>query len=281
MNNIMIFGSGQAGRMIANWISADLEILGFIDNNHKLWGQYISNLKIYSVKESLEMIPDMIVITVLNQEASKEIEVQLKSLNYEGTIFNINDFKKYIDLRLSSLRLIASEIDEKKLEGCVAELGVYKGKFAVEINKLFPDRKLYLFDTFEGFFETDVAVEKEYKYSKAQIGDFSDTSIELVKDKLVNKEQAVFVKGYFPESIKEDLPSFCFVSLDTDLYKPTYQGLKIFYSKLVKGGIILIHDYNSAQFPGVKKAVKVFCDEEDVFVVPLSDMHGSAVLIKI
>lgn len=280
MNNIMIFGSGQAGNMIAKWISAYLQILGFIDNNPKLWGKYIDNLKIYSVKESLEMIPDMIVITVLNQEASKEIELQLKSLNYEGTIFNINDFKKYIDLRLSSLRLIASEVNEKKLEGCVAELGVYKGKFASEINKLFPDKKLYLFDTFEGFFETDIEIEREYKYSKAKIGDFSDTSIELVRDRLMNKEQAVFIKGYFPESIKEDLPSFCFVSLDTDLYKPTYQGLKIFYEKLVKGGIIIIHDYNSTQFPGVKKAVREFCDEEEVFVVPLSDMHGSAVIIK-
>ena len=110
--------------------------------------------------------------------------------------------------------------------------------------------------------------------------DFSDTSIDIVKNKLPHKEQVVFVKGYFPESIKEDLPRFCFVSLDTDLYKPTYEGLKVFYPKLVKGGAIIIHDYNSTQFPGVKKAVKEFCMENDVFVVPLSDMHGSAVLIN-
>ena len=280
MKSIMIFGAGQAGSMILNWVSGDLEILGFIDNNPNLCGKYRDNIKIYSAKEAIEMTPSIIVITVLNKEAAKEIEIQLKRLDYQGIVFNINDFKKYIDLRLASLRLIASEINEKNLEGCVAELGVYRGKFAVEINKLFPNKKLYLFDTFQGFFSQDIDIEKNHGYSRAKKGDFSDTSIELVKNKLPYKEQVVFVKGYFPESIKEDLPRFCFVSLDTDLYKPTYEGLKVFYPKLVKGGAIIIHDYNSTQFPGVKKAVKEFCVENNVFVVPLSDMHGSAVLIN-
>ena len=276
----MIFGAGQAGSMISNWINGGLELLGFIDNNPDLCGKYKDNKKIYSAKESIKMMPDIIVITVLNKEASEEIQLQLKLLDYKGIIFNINDFKSYIDIRLASLRLIASEINEQKLEGEVAELGVYKGKFASEINRLFPNKKLYLFDTFEGFNSEDVNIENSHGYSKAKVGDFSDTNMELVKNQLPYKEQAIFIKGYFPESVKEELPSFCFVSLDTDLYKPTYEGLKVFYPKLVKGGMIIIHDYNSTQFPGVKDAVKEFCIENNAFLVPLCDMHGSAVLIK-
>ncbi len=280
MEKIMIFGAGQAGEMISTWISGEMDLLGFIDNNPDLWGKYKDKKRIYSVKESVKMMPDIIVITVLNKEASEEIELQLKSLDYKGMIFNINKFKRYIDTRLSSLRLIASEINDRKLEGDVAELGVYKGKFASEINRCFPNKKLYLFDTFEGFNDEDIKIEKSHGNSKAKVGDFSDTNIELVKDNLPHKEQAVFIKGYFPESIKEDLPSFCFVSLDTDLYKPTYEGLKVFYPKLVKGGAIIIHDYNSSQFPGVKDAVKKFCKENNVFLMPLCDMHGSAVIVK-
>lgn len=280
MNKIMIFGSGQAGNMISNWISGDFELLGFIDNNPNLCGKYKDNKRIYSAKESVKIMPDIIVIAVLNKEAAEEIQLQLKLLDYKGIVFNINDFKQYIDIRLASLRLIASEINEQKLEGEVAELGVYKGKFASEINKLFPNKKLYLFDTFEGFYDEDLEVERSHGYSRAKEGDFSDTNVELVKNKLLYKEQAEFIKGHFPESIKEDLPSFCFVSLDTDLYKPTYEGLKIFYPKLVKGGMIIVHDYNSSQFPGVKKAVKEYCNENNIFIVPLCDMHGSAVLIK-
>lgn len=37
------------------------------------------------------------------------------------------------------------------IEGSVAEAGVYQGNFSAVINKCFPTRKLYLFDTFEGF----------------------------------------------------------------------------------------------------------------------------------
>lgn len=280
MKNIMIFGAGQAGSMISNWINGELELLGFIDNNPELYGKYKDNKKIYSAKESVKMMPDIIVITVLNKEAAEEIQLQLKLLDYKGMVFNINDFKSYIDIRLASLRLIASEINEQQLEGEVAELGVYKGKFASEINRLFPNKKIYLFDTFEGFNSKDVNIENSHGYSKAKVGDFSDTNMELVKEQLPYKEQAIFIKGYFPESVKEELASFCFVSLDTDLYKPTYEGLKVFYPKLVKGGIIIIHDYNSTQFPGVKEAVKEFCIQNNAFLVPLCDMHGSAVLIK-
>ena len=48
----------------------------------------------------------------------------------------------------------------------------------------------------------------------------------------------------------------------------------------MKGGVIIVHDYNSTQFPGVKRAVKRFCKENDVYLLPICDMHGSAVIIK-
>ncbi len=57
--------------------------------------------------------------------------------------------KNYFDyVRLSALELISFRIKNKQLVGNVAELGVYKGKFARYINQYFSDRTLYLFDTF-------------------------------------------------------------------------------------------------------------------------------------
>ena len=48
----------------------------------------------------------------------------------------------------------------------MAELGVYRGEFAKEINKVFPDRTLYLFDTFEGFAEQDCDTEVKKGYAE-------------------------------------------------------------------------------------------------------------------
>jgi O-methyltransferase len=51
----------------------------------------------------------------------------------------------YFDyIRLATLELVSYEIRKKELKGSVAELGVYKGKFAKYINQYFPERKLYL-----------------------------------------------------------------------------------------------------------------------------------------
>ena len=39
------------------------------------------------------------------------------------------------------------------------------------------------------------------------------------------------------------MEKFAFVSLDTDLYKPTLAGLEFFWPRMSKGGFIFIHDF--------------------------------------
>jgi len=161
----------------------------------------------------------------------------------------------------------------------VAELGVYKGKFARYINQYFPERRLYLFDTFEGFDNRDIAKEKSDNFSKGD-QDFSDTSVAAVLQLMPFPGQCQPVKGFFPESAKGIEDSFVFVSLDADLYEPIYSGLQFFYPKLVQGGYIFIHDYNNDQYKGAKKAVQQFCKEQQIGYVPLPDAGGSAIISK-
>lgn len=47
-----------------------------------------------------------------------------------------------------------------------------------------------------------------------------------------------------------------------------------------KDGIIMVHDYNNYNCPGVKKAVDEFTEKNNISVVLLSDSCGTAVLIK-
>jgi O-methyltransferase len=188
--------------------------------------------------------------------------------------------KNYFDyIRLSSLELISFEINNKKLEGNVAELGVYKGKFARYINQYFPSRKLYLFDTFEGFNASDVNSEKKNKYSGGD-QDFSDTSLESVLKKMPFPGQCEPHKGFFPESAKGLEDKFVFVSLDADLYDPLYAGLSFFYPRLVRGGYIFIHDFNNDSYKGARMAVENYCREQQINYMPLPDSGGSAVIMK-
>jgi len=188
--------------------------------------------------------------------------------------------KNYFDyIRLSSLELVSNEINAKGLTGNVAELGVYKGKFARYINSYFPDRLLYLFDTFEGFDNRDITKEKDEKFSSGD-QDFSDTSVTGVLKLMPFPAKCQAVKGFFPESAKGIDDKFVFVSLDADLYEPIYSGLQFFYPKLVSGGYIFIHDFNNDLYKGSRKAVVQFCAEQKIGFVPLPDSGGSAIIVK-
>jgi O-methyltransferase len=200
------------------------------------------------------------------------------SLDFLSRKRNID--KNYFDyIRLATLELVAYEIKQKNLAGEVAELGVYKGKFARYINGHFPDRKLYLFDTFEGFDERDVSVEKKENFSSGA-QNFSDTSVESVLKQMPFPEKCIPKKGFFPKTAEGIGDQFVFVSLDADLYEPIYAGLHFFYPRLTSGGYIFVHDFNNDAYKGARKAVEQFCSEQHIGFVPIADSGGSAILCK-
>lgn len=196
------------------------------------------------------------------------------------------DYEGWIDtIRVQQLELVAYEILEKDLSGSVAELGVYKGGFAKRINEVFPKKKLYLFDTFEGFDPVDIQIDKDSGYQrlpdwKLDIR-FKDTSEGVVLSNMPHPEMCEIKKGYFPDTAMgmED-ESYCFVSIDTDLYKPIYEGLCYFYPRLVRGGYIFVHDYNEDGYPGAKDAILKYCSENGIPYVPIPDASGSVIIAK-
>lgn len=184
-------------------------------------------------------------------------------------------------VRLSTIELLAREIDDRNVEGAIGELGVYQGHLTKMLHALFPGRHFYLFDTFEGFRQEDIQMEQEKGYSGAESGHFSDTNVELVLEKLGRPDNVHIIKGYFPASTRQtEDRKYAFVSIDADLYQPTYEGLKYFYRLLSPGGYILVHDFNFEKYMGVKEAVRTFCAEAGIGYVPVSDYFGSVLIAK-
>ncbi|WP_218029211.1 TylF/MycF/NovP-related O-methyltransferase [Segetibacter aerophilus] len=180
-----------------------------------------------------------------------------------------------------TLNLLANEIHDKNLDGNVAEVGVFKGEFARLLNQSFPEKILYLFDTFEGFSELDFQTANEPTKYKETAHNFKDTSIDTVLAGMKNKSNCIIKKGYFPETaLGLENETFCLVSLDADLYKPIYDGLNFFYPRLTKHGYILVHDYNNKEYPGAKKAVQEFAAENKLSPIPIADGWGSVIFSK-
>jgi O-methyltransferase len=78
-----------------------------------------------------------------------------------------------------------------------------------------------------------------------------------------------FYKGFFPQTAGRPRDAvFSFVHLDVDLYQSTLEGLKFFYPRPSRGGILLSHDYKSSA--GVDKAFQDFSQTNRSRVVGLS-----------
>lgn len=177
-------------------------------------------------------------------------------------------------VRLKSLELVCERL--RDVDGCAAELGVYKGGFARCINYLMPQRKLYLFDSFQGFDERELESEGcSEGFAQAHM----NTSAAAVYERMPHKESVELRPGLFPESLKGLEERFAFVSLDVDLEQSTYCGLSYFVPRMNRGGYIFLHDYNS-HLSGVKRALLRYEQDsgQQLCLMPLCDFCGTIVI---
>jgi hypothetical protein len=161
------------------------------------------------------------------------------------------------------------------LPGAYAEAGVYDGGSARILCEAKGADHLHLFDTFAGMPETDTKADPHFG-----AGQFADTSRQKVEDYLAGFPNIHIHQGFFPASAA-DVPAdrqFKFVHLDLDLYRSTLDGLRFFYPRLVRKGIIISHDYGNITAPGVKKAFDEFLATTDEPMFQLWDTQ--CVLVK-
>lgn len=252
--------------------------------------------------------PEEIVDIMLNHPSIRNILPMSYDLT-EYTLFNdpttVRNEKLHLVCfpgdyaRVRELELLAWEIKNRNLKGAMAEVGVMGGGFSKLLKHLFPEKDLYLYDTFSGFDDRDTADEyKNGAINQTWANVFKSVTYENTKKYIGNEETCHYRVGYFPETVEDEERSlkFSLVSLDADLYNPTLEGLEFFYPRLEEGGYILIHEYNArildgyaiengvrelSDFSGIKKAVKEFEKRHGyICKVPITDHNGTIVITK-
>jgi Macrocin-O-methyltransferase (TylF) len=157
------------------------------------------------------------------------------------------------------------------VEGDVIECGIGRGNsffklccLAYSENK---GRKVYGFDSFEGFPETS---EEDIGPSNLQKGKWNVSTVEIIYDLLTEvgkversfvQNNVILVKGFFDESFhRYDGKEVALLHLDVVLYKSYKLALEYFWPKMAKGGVVLFDEYKnvSREFPGAVKAIDEF-----------------------
>lgn len=321
MNKYVFFGAGSAWHDLKSLLAPERFPVALLDNSNELHGSLVDGIPVYSPSVIGEMDIDGVVVggqhagqmcaqlvelgfprekiviyglascdgalEEIKQEHAKTchflgidlLPVGIGSVNIlelHSPEYKSNDWCRY-----TTLRLAAEEVRRRNLSGSMAELGVYQGNTASFLNHIFPGKKLYLFDTFEGFFAEDVKLDSGNGFSVSHEGQFSDTSVDIVLAKMKNPEVVSVCKGYFPGTVAGIEDEFSIVSLDVDLFSPTKAGLEYFYPRLQSGGYLFIHDYNNRRFAGVKAAVDEYMREYGYIpFLPIPDNCGSIVVCK-
>ncbi len=226
--------------------------------------------------------------TVLGREYAEIVKKRyhvVRGVEADGDLFLGEETGEYYSndyVRIKSFELAVKEIRKRKIAGAVAEVGVFRGEFAQYINRAFPDSTCYLFDTFEGFDANEALDElKRGNCTNAFVEAYKQTNIGMVLDKMKHLDKIVIKQGFFPESLDGLEDVFIFVSLDVDFENSIYEGLKYFYPRVLEGGFIFVHDYNS-DLAGVEKAVDRYESEQRVRLckMPLCDANGTLVIMK-
>lgn len=166
------------------------------------------------------------------------------------------------------------------IDGEWAECGVFKGstslmmaEYSNRYNLLKKDRKIHLFDSFEGLSE----IGKHDLGTNMKKGDYLGTEDE-VKKNLSKYDQFKFHKGWIPEKFNEvEDHNFSFVHIDVDLYQPIKDSLSFFFPRMVKGGLIVLDDYGCNQTPGAFLATEEIAKE---FNVPIMRLKSGQACIR-
>ena len=167
------------------------------------------------------------------------------------------------------------------IKGDFAECGVWKGGSVMLVAYTLleagiTDRKIYLYDTYEGMTkpgEKDGETEKkEWEKNKVngQLNNWCLSPLEEVQANMAitayPKDNIVYVKGKVEQTIPGTLPGkIALLRLDTDWYESTKHELNHLYPLLEKGGILIIDDYGAWQ--GARKATdEYFAPNKGVYL---------------
>jgi len=182
------------------------------------------------------------------------------------------------------------EIDTQGIEGDFVECGVWKGGHVIAaLLSAQVNREYWLFDTFNGMTEPGehdirrgMHASQMAKYRKKGIENWCRAELDEVQHNINQyrrtDQQVHYVVGPVEQTLTtHTLPDrIALLRLDTDFYSSTKIELELLWPRLVKGGILIIDDYNS--WDGCKLA----CDEyfgDSVEFSPITG-KGTVKLVK-
>lgn len=202
-------------------------------------------------------------------------------MTYDEKIENENKFAKvFSDIRKYNMQsadrlvhLLHYLLMSEHLEGDIVEMGCHSGGTAM-LFSLLTSKKVYLYDSFEGFPEEDTDGKDSAGFQPHKYAVTMDSVLQNYKN--YDIKDPIIIPGYFNNLTEKDLPSkISFAHIDSDLYQSVMDSLELVYPLVTSGGYILIDDYLSPRYEGATQAVKDFFSDKPEPVVNLPGSNST------
>lgn len=163
--------------------------------------------------------------------------------------------------------------------GVMAECGCYQGASAFFIAQESPNTPLHLFDSFEGLSAPRKEDSTELKGAPYWVQGDLATHDKIVLKNLAEFDNIEVHKGWIPNRFQDvDNKTFRLVHIDVDLYQPTKDSLEFFYSRMNRGGVIVMDDYGSTLCPGARKAADEFFADKPEYLLHFPTGQGVIII---
>lgn len=275
----------------------ELKLIGYATTLEQAWNIYdedkkvkpnIEEMPIMPIEVAIGCEPDLMILTASNEEENESLKYMIYRTNYRGEVTSLLDVYKGFSIKTAAIRKISWRLNELGVAGSVADLGAYRGDISWQLNALMPERKLYLFDTFRGYDERDIAKEQELQLSDSKVGEYSFTLKEqqdleeTLLGRMPYRDNVIIKKGWFPQTANDlEEETYALVYIDTGLYLPTYAGLQYFFPRMSRGGTIIVSGYEDGKKLSVRKAIRDLEDQYGAFLItPLCDLDGTIMITR-
>ena len=166
--------------------------------------------------------------------------------------------------KLHSLITRCNHLNRHRIAGDFVECGTYKGGSAAIIApRLLEDRKLWLYDSFEGMPESS---DKDGTAARQFVGEGKacvEEVRQLVRRSGAPEDRLVIRKGWFQETFSEPLPEkVALLHCDADWYESVMLVLETFYPLVSDGGIIILDDFG--YWEGCREAFYDYCHRHNL-----------------
>ncbi len=290
---IAIFGTGSGGKNAFKLLSTinEMNIICFFDNNSELWDKELFDTPILSPSNELISTVDKIIIA---SQYRDEISRQLSSLGIKQECIEIahsgimsgrsidfdifsgykpsitESYTPYQTYREDVFHTLSKTVEisiAMGIEGDIIEFGCGSGqssfilaKSILENSKYYEhnkgvQKKLWLFDSFEGLPESSDAIDKESPnvinniWGKSACADITEEQLNKLLIDELNFEHFIIKKGWFDTTLNNIPKSskFSVIHLDCDLYLSTYVVLDYLLTNnhIANGCILLFDDWSA------------------------------------